>query len=267
MKHVLYDVKKADVDLTPFPHVVVKPYKDNVIQQLIDETPRCKDFPGYKNKENHRMTYLAHDFLNRSDLEKMPTWKKFIELNTSRDYIDKFFDLFGEYLYTQTDFEKFLGKKESLKHGMFKRDTGCDLYWDAGIGINTPTSGGTSVRGPHIDKGHKVNFGLLYLRHPKDNCVGGDLELYTLKDNMSPSFHSNNAIDKSCVKVTKTIRYEAGTMIVGINSLDAIHGVTPRGPSKYPRVFGHIVCAARTQFISGKGIRKGTNLNRPGSKF
>ena len=55
MKHVLYDVKKTDVDLIPFPHVVVKPYKDDVIQQLIDETPRCNDFPGYKNKENHRL--------------------------------------------------------------------------------------------------------------------------------------------------------------------------------------------------------------------
>ena len=66
--------------------------------------------------------------------------------------------------------------------------------------------------------------------------------------------------------VVKTIKYDPGIMILGVNSMTAIHGVTVREKSDYPRVFGHITCAARTEFISGKGIRSGTNLNA-GSGF
>ena len=85
VEHVLYNVDRADIEYKPFPHVVIKPYSDDIIRALISETPECHEFPGYKNLENHRMTYLASDFLNRADLDSRPTWKKFIQLHTSQE--------------------------------------------------------------------------------------------------------------------------------------------------------------------------------------
>jgi len=57
-----------------------------------------------------------------------------------------------------------------------------DVKLECQVGINSPSSrGGTSVRGPHVDRRGELFAGLLYLKHPRDNSRGGDLRVFRCK--------------------------------------------------------------------------------------
>jgi hypothetical protein len=47
---------------------------------------------------------------------------------------------------------------------------------DCQVGMNSPVSRKSSVRGPHHDTPGEVYAGLLYFRDAKDKSTGGDLQ-------------------------------------------------------------------------------------------
>ena len=50
---------------------------------------------------------------------------------------------------------------------------------------------GTTQLGPHLDKNFEILAGLIYLKKKEDNTVGGDLDLYKLKENAPQKYASN----------------------------------------------------------------------------
>ena len=82
-------------------------------------------------------------------------------------------------------------------------------------------------------------------RDPADRSEGGDLALYAWK-HRPRVLHPRRTILFSDIEHSGTVRYAPNTLIAFVNSVNAVHGVTPRAPSPLPRRYINFV--ATTQF-------------------
>jgi hypothetical protein len=137
---------------------------------------------------------------------------------------------------------------EALKVGMRDADRfgRNDVLVEAMISGNTPVTAASSVRTTHVDAGNKLFSGLFYMRTPEDRSTGGDLTLsrfaerYRGKDERFALF-KGPYVDDSHVEVVRTVPYAANTLVLFINSLDSLHGVTVRSETPHPRLFVNLV--------------------------
>ena len=91
----------------------------------------------------------------------------------------------------------------------------------------------------HIDDPRKFLTGLFYLRHPDDDSSGGDLELYKLKHN-HPKFRGQDA-KRSQIEDVTTVKYERNVFVLFVNSLRAVHAVSVRSYTTWPRYLVNLV--------------------------
>jgi hypothetical protein len=97
-----------------------------------------------------------------------------------------------------------------------------------------------------VDNPTKLIVALLYLRDEEES-EGGDLLLYRLKDGCT----LKNSVLPGChfrddsVEYVKTVKYEANTLFVWLNSPTSIHGVSPRQPTARPRKLCNFFCALK----------------------
>ena len=98
------------------------------------------------------------------------------------------------------------------------------------------TISGTTQLGPHLDSNFEILAGLIYLRKNEDNTVGGDLDLYKLKENAPQKYASNSLrVPVRYLDKLKTIKYENNSAVFFVSHPLAIHGVTPRSVGIYER--------------------------------
>ena len=101
--------------------------------------------------------------------------------------------------------------------------------------INTPVTAGPSTsRGPHLDMPNRLFTCLYYLRHPDDDAVGGDLELFRWKNGPVADI-ANYALPAESVEVAAVVPYRANQMVIFPQGIDAIHGVGIRHPTPHTR--------------------------------
>ena len=116
-----------------------------------------------ENAENLRVDLNQMEILSGS-LNISKVWKEFVNYHSSQAFYDEVVDVFREVLnnYLKND-KKWLGKpfdqcKTGLRRAKGQRFTGagCDLGLGVNVGVNTPTLGGTSTRGEHLDQKREV---------------------------------------------------------------------------------------------------------------
>ncbi len=243
MESLLSKLRKSDIRTDPFPHIIVENvFDESLCLQLFSEFPSLETITqGNTYGSNQRFSFSAKDVLKGNSVSKL--WKSFIERHVSNDFLEEFVDLFGEHIRKEhPSFEQKVEKLRELKCGIRKIDTFTDkdVLLDAQICINTPVSGNpSSVRGPHIDDPRKFLTGLFYLRHPDDDSSGGDLELYKLKNN-HPKFRGQDAKISQIEDVT-TVKYERNVFVLFVNSLRAVHAVSIRSHTTWPRYLVNLV--------------------------
>lgn len=243
MKSLLTNIASKDVRMDPFPHLVVNDVLDeDLCLRLVSEFPSVETITRGKDcGSNERFDYLVRDV--RGDKTISPLWREFVEAHVSRSFLDDFFRLFGgaiRKLYPQ--FEERIGPFNSLRHGVRFIDTHADhdLLLDAHISINTPVQGRpSSVRDVHLDDPMKLYTALFYLRHPDDDSQGGNLLLYRYKG-PKPKFFGQH-IDHKYVEPIGTVPYKRNTLIMFVNSINSLHGVSPRHPTGHIRRFLNLV--------------------------
>jgi len=106
---------------------------------------------------------------------------------------------------------------------------------DARVEINCPvTAAASSPRGAHLDTGNRIYSGLFYLRHPEDDSIGGDLQLFRWKD--GPVRDTNVfQLPAESVECVATIAYKPNLLVFFPQGIDAIHGVSVRQPTPHFR--------------------------------
>jgi hypothetical protein len=136
-----------------------------------------------------------------------------------------------------------LRMKVGHRHG--EDEAGADIVLDSMVSGNTAVTQASSVRTTHVDLGDKLYTGLLYMRPDTDkDSTGGNLTISQFKPQHKSdklSHFKYQYVDDQYVDLVDTVQYGKNRLVLMINSLDSLHGVTVRQPTKHIRRFVNLV--------------------------
>lgn len=224
----------------PFPLVVIK---DVLAPELLAEIqaglPSLEVMlEGKKFTSNQRFNYSASSVAASTTIPAVV--KELVADHLSQTFLNDIIRLFGSHILKHyPDFEDRYGAISKLKAGVRGQlnDSDCNVFLDSQIAFNTPVEvGGTSVRGPHLDDPRKLFVGLFYLRLEGDQSRGADLEIYRSK--VKPArLDITRTASLADMELWQTVKYEANTLVLFLNTPSSFHGVKPRSRTPYHRVF------------------------------
>ena len=243
MQTVLANQTPESGRLDPYPHLVIEQaLPDDLLDELCRSMPSIRELAGRTwGRSNVRGNVGSGQIA--SDARFAEVWREFVRVHTSQEFLADLLRVFASGLTAfHPDFETRFGAAEELEAVARSTPIGPgQVGLEALLGYNTPVTGeATSVRGAHLDRPDKLFAGLLYLRDPKDDSVGGDFEIYRDKAGTTDLDHrlETSAAD---LEVHATVPYAGNTLVLFLNSPAAFHGVTPRSATPHPRVFVNFV--------------------------
>ena len=237
MYSVLQNKKNINFRFEKFPYLVI----DDALPSKLYDT-LSKNFPNNEKiiasneyKENFAYRYNALNALNDEEISK--EWKDFIKYHTSYDFLEEFYEIFGESIKQiyKVDKERLFNKNNIGVR--FEKKNHFNL--DCQFVINTPTKGNTKVIEPHLDNPVEFYAALLYMKDDNDNSEGGNLTTYTFKD--KPSFYGKSRVREEKINLIEEIEYKKNRLVMFLNSPYSIHGVTKRSKTNYYRKYINII--------------------------
>ncbi len=256
---LLSNVKKSDVFHEPFPHIIIR---DTISPELIEELiKRHPPLEVVTKREllgsNKRFDYTVKDI--QADKTVDTLWSDFIQAQAGKVFLSKIFELFGEdmvKLYPKTF--PTIPTVETFTSGTRFIDSREDqrILLDAHISVNSPVvDTPDSVRAGHVDDPRKLYSGLFYMRRDNDDSKGGDLELYQFKRKKFKMY--GQGIDDKYLKLIKTVPYEKNVLVLFLNSIDSLHGVTVREKTEHPRYFVNLIGELKEPLFDIKKYQEG----------
>jgi len=245
MPSVLARATPADVRMAPFAHIVVENcLPPELYRRLADAYPADAvvrdNVDAHRRKrpaQNQRNDIGAHRSLSAGG-PVAPLWQDFVRRHTSPVFLAELMAVFAPAIRaTHPWLEARLGQSlESLDSGVRfdPAGRGAAVALDCQIGINTPVTRMSRVRGLHVDAPEELFAMLLYFRREDDASAGGDLELYAWKPGRKRRFDKSK-VDPADVDRVATIPYRANTLVAFVNSVHAVHAVSPRSPTPHSR--------------------------------
>jgi hypothetical protein len=230
----------------PYPHLVVEnALPAEIADTLLAAMPPVDVFlQGHDLKSNVRFALPSPQAFDHPGISA--EWKEALRACVASlpQVLDRTLSRFGSYIrQTYPDFESKFGPMSGLRAApRYAPDRQLhEVGMDAQMVINTPaSSGGTSVRGPHLDRPDKLISGLLYLRSPGEDLVGGELQLCAPTARRL-TFDDVNELSHGSVRVVRTYPYRHNLLVLPFCSPAAIHGVSPRGQTSNPRYYLQLV--------------------------
>jgi uncharacterized protein YheU (UPF0270 family) len=233
----------VDVKSDPFPYLVVRnALDDDLVDELLESFPPLETISyGQDLGSNKRFSLKARDAMQG---DASAVWKEFTALHTSQLFLDELMRVFAPHIEAiYPSFAERVGDPAALRAGIREVDDygDADVLLDAQPSINSPViDTPTAVRRAHLDKPETLLAGLYYLRHPEDESTGSDLEIYRFKGNR-PHGLNGRAVNDHLVEVVDTVRYERNTLVLFLNSIKSLHGVTVRSQTPVPRYFVNLL--------------------------
>jgi hypothetical protein len=234
------NIQPQQVAEEPFPLLIVKNVlPDYVLAEVKAALPALEVLlQGRAFTSNQRFNYSASAVAENTALASIV--KELVRDHLSQSFLDDIVRLFGSHIRgAYPNFEAEYGPLTALKAGIRGRDNDHEshILLDCQIAFNTPVEiGGTTVRGPHVDDPRKLFVGLFYLRLDGDESRGGDLEIYRSRV-MPPKLDLTRTAGLADMEVVETVKYEANTLVLFLNTPDSLHGVRPRSRTPHHRVF------------------------------
>jgi len=259
--NLLAGLTESDVVEDPFPHIVVEnALPIETVRQLLADWPDDSLFCGASPAlSNRRFNYNARQIMSNASIA--PSWQSFTVEHSSAEFFRRFVQIFGRWIraeYPQL-IDRFGADLEGMRTGLRNVDNlqQRDLLIDVQLAINTPvTRRPTSVRSAHVDRPNKLFAGLYYLRPEFDReSRGGDLELCRLRAGARPRFTGLEMVDERCTDVQRLVPYRQNVLVLFLNTLRSIHGVTPRFRTPYSRRFVNIVGEVPDPLFSVTGLQ------------
>ncbi len=256
---LLQNVTAKQVSTTPFPYVVIK---NALPQALCDELIRT--YPGYDlmgvdtAANNKRWDYSARQVAGDDRVAGL--WRDFVAYHSSQEFLDEIMSLFGDAIHAlyPHQFPSRVSLR-ALRAGVREVHDfdECDILMDAQISGNTPVQEASSVRGTHVDAGSKLYSALYYLRDENDDSRGGDLTISRFKPHLSRVRDKLRCfegvyVNDAYIDVIETVPYANNTLVLFINSIDSLHGVTVREPTERSRRFLNMVGTLPVELYSTK---------------
>lgn len=270
---ILQQATKADVRAEPYPHIVIEgALPQNLYDQLAAKSPRPKSFKVDETKNNKRWNYSAHRVRRNFFLPRL--WRRFIAYHSSDAFFRELVDLFYEQIHDLypdrfPSYEAMTRMRVGIRR--VHQFSSKEVLMDAQIAGNTPVKEARSVKTTHVDRGAKLFSGLFYMRSDDDDSVGGDLTIsrfkpqYSFEDKLR-SFNGDDghSAAEEHLEHIKTIKYSPNVLVLMVNSLDSLHGVTVRYPTPHFRRFVNLVAEVNPPLydLSGRAERPATTQAR-----
>ena len=253
---VLQTVAKTDIRLSPYPHIIIRDALPAALcEQLVAQYPALDVLGVDPARNNVRWSYPEKQVRGNPAIPGV--WRDVIGYHASRAFYDEFLDLFATAimrlypgLYPE---ERAL---RDLRAGVREIDDfgQADILLDAQISGNTPVTRARSVKPNHIDSHRKLFTGLLYLRRDEDDSTGGDLEIRRFRKDCTGKrrmgCYDGVYVDDRHTERIATVPYAKNVLIMFINSLESLHGVTVRQVTPHCRLFMNIVGEVNTPLFA-----------------
>lgn len=230
----------ADVRSAPFPHVVLRDVLDAaVVEQLQREFPASSVLAdGKPLSSSERVSFPAHRIIGNAAIS--PLWQQFIATNSGEGFLRSVLGVFGpqiEAMHPALVARKPLGEWRAKLRDVEGEG---DVAVDAQICINAPVTQTERIKEAHVDRRQVLFAGLFYLRDPHDTSAGGDLQIYRFPKGRPHGFATQYVKDRH-VELVETVRYSSNTLVVFLNSIHSVHGVSVRGVTPHDRRFVNLV--------------------------
>ena len=240
---ILQKANKISIEHHPFPHIIIH---DALPQDLANYLTSNFPFSSFHSTVNNARHDIPASRL--SEIENLPIpWKEFIEFHTSKEFFAELIKIFGHAI-VKMNHGTFpsISSLLNMRVGTRNLDSteNCDIYLDAQISTNSAVTSISSVREIHVDHTNKLFSGMLYLRQPDDDSNGGNLNLYQWKEGYTHRDklkYYKESLDSRHVDLYKQVTYKNNTCIIFLNSIDALHAVTPREITNHQRTFVNFI--------------------------
>ena len=248
---LLQNASKADVRTEPYPHIVVdNALPDDLYEELSRSFPSLF-FMGISSRENNKRWNYSNKRAQKNYL--IPKlWCAFLAYHSSQDFFNDVVNMLDDGICTT--YPNRFPSTSSLRE-MNAGARGIDAHGDkdvlleALISGNTPVTKASSVRTTHVDAGDKLFAGMFYMRPDDYTASGGDLTVSRFKPEYSGDAKlgcfKRQYVDESFVETVDTIGYARNRLVLFVNSLDSLHGVTVRQPTRQVRRFVNLVGEVR----------------------
>ena len=242
---VLQNFKPEHLKMDPFPYIhipEVLPW--DLYERLEKEYPEehctAKQTMGFGT-----IRYKQHEF----DYENVvtPLWRDFAAYHTSKEYKDELIrafrvpmtDLYPKGRFAEDLYTKYIRSDVSPR----RAPVGSTVRMELQFVMNAIDH--KHIRTPHVDQSKELFACLFYFKKPEDKGEDGGLNIYRNTAGKQWRRVTGREAVPEDIKAVDHIPYKRNTMVCFLNSVDSLHGVTPRNnPShirRYVNIDGHIV--------------------------
>ena len=242
---VLQNFKPENLKTNPFPYIYIPEVLPwDLYERLEAEYPEQHCTKG----ETHgfgTMRYMQHEF----DYENVvtPLWRDFAAYHTSKEYKDELIrafrvpmtDLYPKGRFAEDLYTKYIRSDVSPR----RAPVGSTVRMELQFVMNAIDH--KHIRTPHVDQSKELFACLFYFKKPEDKGKDGGLNIYRNTAGKQWRRVTGREAVPEDIKAVDHIPYKRNTMVCFLNSVDSLHGVTPRNnPShirRYVNIDGHIV--------------------------
>ena len=242
---VLQNFKPENLKTNPFPYIYIPEVLPwDLYERLEAEYPEQHCTKG----ETHgfgTMRYMQHEF----DYENVvtPLWRDFAAYHTSKEYKDELIrafrvpmtDLYPKGRFAEDLYTKYVRSDVSPR----RAPVGSTVRMELQFVMNAIDH--KHIRTPHVDQSKELFACLFYFKKPEDKGEDGGLNIYRNTAGKQWRRVTGREAVPEDIKAVDHIPYKRNTMVCFLNSVDSLHGVTPRNnPShirRYVNIDGHIV--------------------------
>mgnify|MGYP001487720898 FL=1 len=242
---VLQNFKPENLKTNPFPYIYIPEVLPwDLYERLEAEYPEQHCTKG----ETHgfgTMRYMQHEF----DYENVvtPLWRDFAAYHTSKEYKDELIrafrvpmtDLYPKGRFAEDLYTKYIRSDVSPR----RAPVGSTVRMELQFVMNAIDH--KHIRTPHVDQSKELFACLFYFKKPEDKGEDGGLNIYRNTAGKQWRRVTGREAVPEDIKAVDHIPYKRNTMVCFLNSVDSLHGVTPRdNPThtrRYVNIDGHIV--------------------------
>lgn len=199
----------------PFPYIVIpNALPEPEVQALLNEISRVESHIDLSRPQG-RYALVKEDICKVKDV---PNFQAFFELHSSPAFKEKVFEIFDPFL------KQHLPK---LPTNACEKSTSSMAF----VKNVPPKREEYSPRRAHLDNLNDVFAFLYYLRPETSDIKGGNLQLFKYKDRFR-GFDRGQKTDTQFlpmkdIEVLSEVPYENNTLVLFLDGIHSIHGVTP----------------------------------------
>lgn len=226
---VLQNFKPENLRMDPFPYVVIEEVLPwDLYEKLEAEYPETFISKG-ETTGFGTARYLDHDFDKSAVVSQ--AWQEFSAYATSREFKDEVIRVFRPGL------EQHYPPGQFCPEGLYTKYIRSDV-----APRRAPKSGSIrmemqfvmnaidniQIRTPHVDQSKELFACLFYFKKPEDTGTDGGLNVYRNVAGKQWRRITGREAVADDIEVVEHVPYKRNTMVMFLNTVNSLHGVTPR---------------------------------------